>query len=268
MREIENLDLVLFSSFCRRREPRKFGCTYCRRHRHSEDCCWDKNPSRRPKRPSSSTTSFRNRALFADSRKDFSTSESDLLCLNTITTVVSPAKSLTDTSSVLYLVSGAASQMTSQSSVSANFKTIAPSNIQMVNKFTIYAIGKGIAYLRILFCNVLQKSKLQKVSYFRSLKRSLLSVKSLSTNGVRVLFRETSVIFSMHEKTFATGFRCGSFYTLMSICTPFNKAKTASVADLHICLERLCCAAHDGISQMSFRNNFMGIGISKGSKKV
>lgn len=194
------------------RPPRIFPtCTHCARRGHTQDRCWDKYPAQRPDhiKLKHDTPTPPTRALAVDQavEKPKPTNKDDkVVCFMTRSPVSqSPAYSFTgDTgfpkSLIWYIDSGASSHMTSNRDVFSTYEDVDPFSVQIGDKSLLKVSGRGDIAVTVDMRGLTQKCVLKNVLHVPDLKYSLLSVGTLISRGLQVVFDTSGVSVRQSSK--------------------------------------------------------------------
>ena len=249
-------------------------CSHCGRKNHTEPYCWQKygrptnsrgGRSRGPLRPTRSSAA----AIVATDIGEPETSEgvdTHFLCLMANTKSFSNKESVPKKASVWYIDSAATSHMTFDRTVFATYTKISPFNVEMGDKSTSVAIGRGDVHVSAVFNGVRTVCKLRDVLHVPSFVYSLISVSTLTRRGLTVRFTENSVAIARHGFTVIQGTRHGGLYTL-DVMAIHDAAETACVANMQLWHERMAHVHTSGISHMAKQGIVNGLTISPGGQK-
>eukprot|EP00171_Calliarthron_tuberculosum_P000903 IDg903t1 len=164
-------------------------CTHCGRTNHTEPYCWEKHGrpqsgSRRGTNRQARDKKLNTTAAMATQHTSATYSEdneSDYVCL--VSSRLPTENNKSSSSLVWHIDSGASNHMTFERSAFVSYKNVQPFPVQMGDKSTTTAVGRGDLTVPIICNGVKRNCKLENVLHVPELRFSLVSVSTLAREG-------------------------------------------------------------------------------------
>jgi len=125
--------------------------------------------------------------------------------------------------------------------------------------------GCGTVILNVRYGSGVVPCKFENVLHVPSFEYSLLSVSTMTKNGMKVTFGSDKCEISNHSQVLATGILEGSLYFLKG-AAQVVKNESAHIASLQLWHERLAHVNHQGVSSMVSRGIVRGVKIGTRSQ--
>lgn len=225
-------------------------CTFCGKLGHLQEKCWKKYPHLNPHKKNQ--TDHRP-ALMVDHSEE----ESDVICL--VGEHLDASKP--STNNHWYIDSGCSNHMTYDRRLFSTLVKSSVSEVELGNGNKADIIGCGIIHINILSNGNNRLCKLKNVFLVPELGYQLLSVSSMSRDGLTTTFKDGRCFIDSRGSIVASGTLCGTLYKLDVPGESHSQALLSST--MQVWHERLAHVDPSTILSMAKSKTITGISIQK-----
>ena len=229
-------------------------CSHCGKNGHTASQCWELNPQLKMQRD----RRIEKRALMTRNDAPKKDDSSEFYCLMGKELEVNESCSW-------YIDSGASAHMSNNRSVFTSFQQISPVKVELGNRSTVTAIGKGSVQMRLQVDDRITKCLFQNVLYIPNLGFQLISVPIMDKRGFTTEFGHGRVKITRKGKTIATGSMSKSGLYVLDKSPKTVQRDRALAASLKIWHHRLAHVNPAGIEQMIKKNVVKGAKLLPGT---
>ena len=236
-------------------------CNYCRKKGHTEQRCWQKYPHMRPNRSQQKRSGLVANSNVAPPDYEEEPESDIMICL----TADSSSDSNKRASRADWIIdSGATAHICNDKSMFATLNRIDPIDINIGDKSSVHAVGRGSIKLMLSVAGRARPCILSNVVFAPKMGYNMLSVPIMSRSGHKTVFEENTCSITKCGKILAQGKLRHGLYCLLTntdAAAQHHPLAVSLTADLNLWHRRMSHVHADGIRDMIRRGVVEGIKV-------